>query len=133
MTDSRMLVLGVLSAVAVCVCAAGTAWSQDPVKVDPAHHKVEFENNKVRVLRITIGPHEKTAMHEHPASVAVFLKDQHARFTLPDGKQQESSTKAGDVVWEDAGAHVVENTGDAPAELILVELKAGGAHPVKKK
>jgi hypothetical protein len=23
--------------------------------------------------------------------------------------------------------------GDAPAELILVELKAGGAHPVKKK
>ena len=27
--------------------------AQDPVKVDPKHHKVEFEDNQVRVLRIT--------------------------------------------------------------------------------
>ena len=29
----------------------------DPLTVDPGHYKLEFENNQVRVLRVTIGPH----------------------------------------------------------------------------
>ena len=28
----------------------------DPVKVDPKHYKVEFENERVRVLRVSYGP-----------------------------------------------------------------------------
>jgi hypothetical protein len=32
---------------------AGVGLAQDPVKVDPKHPKVEFEDNQVRVLRIT--------------------------------------------------------------------------------
>ena len=47
----------------------------DPVKVDSKHYTVELENEKVRVLRIKYGPREKSAMHGHPASVAVFLND----------------------------------------------------------
>ena len=41
--------------------AAGLApaFAQDPVKIDPAHHKVELENADVRVLRITFGPGER--------------------------------------------------------------------------
>ena len=31
----------------------------DPVKVDSKHYTVEVENEKVRVLRIKYGPHEK--------------------------------------------------------------------------
>jgi quercetin dioxygenase-like cupin family protein len=46
--------------------------AQDPVQVDSKHYKVEFENEQVRVLRITYGPHEKSVMHEHPNAVAVF-------------------------------------------------------------
>jgi len=34
--------------------------SADPVKVDPKHYKVEMENDRVRVLRITYGPQEKS-------------------------------------------------------------------------
>ena len=37
--------------------------AQDAVAVDPAHHKVEFENDQVRVLRVTIAPGEKTPTH----------------------------------------------------------------------
>ncbi|MFL6351793.1 MAG: hypothetical protein ACJ74Z_08075 [Bryobacteraceae bacterium] len=33
---------------------------------------------------VKYGPHEKSVMHEHPASVAVFMTDATA-FTLPDG------------------------------------------------
>ena len=29
--------------------------AEDPVKVDPRHYKVEFENERVRVLRIKYG------------------------------------------------------------------------------
>jgi quercetin dioxygenase-like cupin family protein len=103
--------------------AAAMASAQDPVKVDPKHYKLEFENDKVRVLRINYGPHEKSVMHYHPGSVAVFLTEAHARFTTPDGKTQEPPVKAGDVQWTPAGKHLPENVGDKPFEVILVELK----------
>jgi len=97
--------------------------AQDPVKVDAKHYKVEFENDQVRVLRITYGPHEKSVMHQHPGSVAVFLADGQARFTLPDGKTQDAPIKAGATQWEASGKHLPENIGDKPFELVLVELK----------
>ena len=106
----------------VCL-AAGIARAQDPVKVDAKHYKVEFENDRVRVLRITYGPHEKSVMHHHPANVAVFLTDGQSRFTMPDGKTQDAPVKAGSVQWSEAGEHLPENVGDKPFELILVELK----------
>jgi quercetin dioxygenase-like cupin family protein len=100
------------------------AGAQDPVNVDSKHYKVEFENDQVRVLRVTYGPHEKSVMHAHPANVAVFLTDGQGRFTLPDGKTQEVPIKAGTVQWDGGGNHLPENTGDKPFELILVELKS---------
>jgi quercetin dioxygenase-like cupin family protein len=103
--------------------AGGAANAQDPVKVDAKHYKVEFENDSVRVLRITYPAHEKSVMHHHPNSVAVFLTDGKSQFTLPDGKTQDAPVKAGAVQWTDAGEHLPANVGDKPFELILVELK----------
>ena len=102
---------------------AGLALAQDPVKVDAKHYKVETENAQVRVLRIHYGPHEKSVMHAHPASVAVFLTDGSTRFTMPDGKTEDHTWKAGDIQWSAEGVHLPENLGDKPFELILVELK----------
>ena len=115
---------------ALMVLVVLPAMAQDPVKVDSKHYKVEMENTQVRVLRIQYGAHEKSVMHYHPASVAVFLTDGDTKFTLADGKTTESHAKAGQVVWEPAGKHLPENTGDKPLEIILVELK-GGRAPVK--
>ena len=115
---------------ALLVFVSYSAMAQDPVKVDSKHYKVEQENSQVRVLRIHYGAHEKSVMHEHPASVAVFLTDGDSKFTLPDGKTIESHFKPGQVMWEAAGKHLPENTGDKPFDLILVELK-GHAAPAK--
>lgn len=109
---------------ALWILSAVPVFAQDPVKVDPKHYKVEFENEQVRVLRIRYAPGEKSVMHEHPASVAVFLTDGQTKFTLPDGKTQLLPSKAGASVWEPAGRHLPENVGDKPFELILVELKS---------
>ncbi len=97
--------------------------AQDAVVADPKHYKVEFENDDVRVLRITYGPHEKSVMHEHPKNVAVFLTDGDGQFTMPDGKKIGWHSKAGTVQSDAGGKHLPENLGDKPFELILVELK----------
>jgi hypothetical protein len=110
--------------------SAMPAMAQDPVKVDSKHYKVEFENDQVRVLRITYGPHEKSVMHEHPANVAVFLTDASAKFTMPDGKSVAAQVKSGGVKWDAGGKHLPENVGDKPMEVILVELK-GSSHTPK--
>ncbi len=100
------------------------ALAQDPVVVDPGHYKVEFENDQVRVLRITYGPNEKSVMHYHPTAVGVFLDDMKVQFTLPDGQTVEDQGKAGEATWTEAGPHLPQNLTDQPFELILVELKS---------
>jgi quercetin dioxygenase-like cupin family protein len=109
---------------ALWIIHAVPASAQDPVKVDPKHYKVEFENEQVRVLRIQYGPGEKSVMHEHPASVAVFMTDGQVKFNLPDGKSRLAPAKAGATQWAAAEKHLPENVGDKPFEVILVELKA---------
>jgi quercetin dioxygenase-like cupin family protein len=123
--ELRALFLGIgfLALGGAGLLAGAVANAQDPVKVDAKHYKVEFENDSVRVLRITYLAHEKSVMHHHPNSVAVFLTDGKSQFTLPDGKTQDAPVKAGEVRWTDAGEHQPANVGDKPFELILVELK----------
>jgi quercetin dioxygenase-like cupin family protein len=95
----------------------------DPVKVDPKHYKVEFENESVRVLRISYGPGEKSVMHDHPNAVAIYLTDGTTRMTTPDGKSQDMPSKAGGTSWTPAGSHLPQNMGNKPLQVILVELK----------
>jgi quercetin dioxygenase-like cupin family protein len=95
----------------------------DPAVVDPDHYKVEFENDRVRVLRITYGPGEKSVMHEHPPDVAIFLTNLNIKFTFPDGRTEEVHGKAGETRWDAGGKHLPENLSDEPFEGILVEMK----------
>ncbi len=117
----------VLFAVLIFGFFAESALAQDPTIVDSAHYKVEFENEQVRVVRITYGPGEKSVMHEHPDSVEVFLTDQN-KFAFPDGKTEELTAKAGETNWVlGVKQHLPENIGDEPLELILVEMKVKSA------
>jgi quercetin dioxygenase-like cupin family protein len=97
--------------------------ADDPVKVDPKHYKVEFENDRVRVLRIRYGAGEKSVMHSHPESIAVFLTDAHGKFTYPDGKTEDINAKAGTVQYMDAHMHLPESRSKKSFEVIAVELK----------
>ena len=118
-----MRTLGVLAVSALFSLLLSASPAQDPVKVDAKHYKVVFENSQVRVLKITYAPGEKSVMHEHPDSVAVFLTDETVKFTTPDGKTEQASGKAGDAIWTAAGKHLPQNVSTKPLELILVELK----------
>ena len=109
------------------------ALAQDPVKVDGNHYKVEFENEQVRVLRIKVGPGEKSIMHQHPNAVAIFLTDVNGKFSFPDGTSQDVTSKAGEARWTPEITHMPENVGSQPFEVILVELKGKAPAPPSKK
>ena len=105
------------------VAYAQPGGNADPVKVDAKHYKVEFENESVRVLRVSYAPGEKSVMHYHPNSVAVYLSDSKTRMTTPDGKSQDMPGKAGTAAWAPAGSHLPQNVGDKRVEVVVVELK----------
>jgi uncharacterized RmlC-like cupin family protein len=96
------------------------------VIVDPAHYHVLVENEWIRAISLTVGPHEKLKMHKHPATwaVVVHLTDQDMRQFHADGTSRESHSKAGVVQWTPPdAAHQDENLSDKPFRLIRVELK----------
>ncbi|OFW29262.1 MAG: hypothetical protein A3J28_08575 [Acidobacteria bacterium RIFCSPLOWO2_12_FULL_60_22] len=91
--------------------AISAALAQDPVKVDPKHYKVEFENAQVRIMRVIRGPHEKSPLHEHPNYIAIYLTDG------PGGRKAKTAQ------WRDAIKHEEENATDKATETVVVELK----------
>ena len=116
-----------LHAVVLSLCLVPVLSAQNAVKTDPKHYTVISENAEVRILKIHYGAHEKSIMHSHPDSVAIFLTDSTFEFTLPDGKKESHTVKVGDAQFTPAGTHLPENTGDKGSELILVELKGKAA------
>lgn len=96
----------------------------DPLKVDPKHYKLEFENDQVRVFRVKFGPHESAPMHEHQLNrIMVYLTDAKVRVTSADGKMELTPRKAGDIAQGSAAKHSEENTTDQPVEVLVTELK----------
>ena len=98
-------------------------FAEDAVTADPEHYTVEFENDRVRIIRIKYGPGEKSVMHTHGPNASVFLSGGTVRMTLPDGTSEDVSAEVGVAIWSDGDEHLPENLGDAPLEVLLVELK----------
>lgn len=108
----------------VFVCLA-TACSvgQDPTRVEPKHYKLDFENDRVQVLSVHYGPHEKSVFHDHPGGVVVSLTEAHLRFTDETGKTREVFSKAGEVRWYPPFKHRVENLGDTTYDGVYIGVK----------
>jgi len=113
------------------------AVAQDPTKVEPRHYKLDFENEKVQVVSVHYGPHEKSAMHEHPGGVVVVLTAAHLQFTDENGKTREVFAKPGEVRWYPPFKHKVENLGNTTYDAVYVGIKgnvanANAAHDPKQ-
>ncbi len=118
-----LLVLALGIASLALTAQRGIPTIPDAVKGDPRHYSVEFENELVRVVRAKYGPGEKSVMHSHPASCAIFLGNQTFKFSGLDGITEDDSTRAGEVRCGDADVHLPENTGRDTAELVIIEFK----------
>jgi len=119
----------------VCL-AASLVLGQDPTKVEPKHYRLDFENERVQVVSVHYGAHEKSGLHEHPGGVVVSLTEAHLRFTDENGKVREVFSKAGEARWYPPFKHRVENLGDVPYEGLYIGIKGklatasnGGVEP----
>lgn len=108
------------------MCLLGTwAWAQDPLKVAGGNYKLIAENDDVRILEARLAPGAKTANHSHPALMAVILQPSVTKWTMPDGKTDQSAgdIKRGTVMSLPAQTHVSENIDKRPLKAILIEFK----------
>lgn len=112
-----------LCTAAIVCLAVNSSLAQDPTKVEPKHYKLLFENERVQVVSVHYGPHEKSEMHDHPGGVVVIVKGGHLRFTDQNGKVTESVARAGEARWFPPFKHKVENVGDEPYDAVYVGLK----------
>ena len=108
---------------ALLYLATVSALAQDPTKVEPKHYKLDFENDRVQVVTVHYGPHEKSALHEHPGGVVISLTEAHLRFTDENGKVREVFSKPGEARWYPPFKHRVENLGDTPYDAVYVGVK----------
>ena|SRR5260370_38836745 len=70
---------------AIMLTCAAAVYAQDPAKTDPAHFKVELENDRVRVLHVTVQPNTKIELHELDDAVVVPLSDYESTLKTTNG------------------------------------------------
>lgn len=115
----------------LAACLAGgpaTAWTVPVTEADPAHFKLELENDAVKVIRADWGPKESfSGMLEVGDVVAVRLVPANFRVTFPDGRSADRASNLGAALYSPAAKFGVENLQDHRVVSVLVELKGPGA------
>ena len=97
----------------------------DPVQVAPGNYRLLLENDRVRVLEMSLKSGQVDEMHSHPSETVYFVKGGQARIHLPDGGVAEVDLPDGHVMWHEAWTHRVENVGSSDIYAIIVENKDG--------
>lgn len=94
------------------------------MKTESKHYSLAFENETVQVVNVHYGPHEKSALHDHPGGVVVILTGGHLRFTDQNGTVREVFAKPGESRWFPPLKHKVENLGDTAVNSIYIGIKS---------
>ena len=107
--------------------AAGVAgWGQDLVVVAPGAAKVEFENARVRVVRLRMPAHTSSPMHDRPARVVIPLTANDVRIIRANGNVGTTRTSAFVPAWSEPTKRSVTNLAST-LENVIVELKTATA------
>ena len=88
------------------------------------HETIEFENDRVKVSRVKLDVREKRPARARKDRVIVYLTGAHHARTESNSKKEEFRRQGGEVIWRPASHHEIENLGDQPVEVLIVELKS---------
>jgi hypothetical protein len=106
-------------------------YSLDALTAAPGFHRLLFENERVRVLEVRIGPGQFVPVHTHRwpsmvyiASSSDFIRRDGEGELLFDSRTMGPSPATPTAQWTEAlPPHSVENIGKAEIFLITTELK----------
>lgn len=107
------------------------ALAQDAAQVNRRSYKVAFENEQIRVLEYLSRPGVGICgqgVHSHPDHLTVLLTAAKAK-VISGGKTLMAELKAGDVFWESASTHSVENVGGSGTRAYIIEMKGKNWQP----
>ncbi len=107
------------------------ALAQDAAQVNRRSYKVVFENEQVRVLEYRSRPGLGICgqgVHSHPDHLTLLLTDAKAKVSK-DGKTFVAENKPGDIFWDPAATHSVENVGGSGTRAYIIELKGKNWQP----
>ncbi|HMI08975.1 MAG TPA: hypothetical protein VK497_01080 [Candidatus Saccharimonadales bacterium] len=95
----------------------------DAVNIAPHLHAILFEDDKLRVLKVSVKPGDEAKMHWHPRNINYVLSAGKLGFTKPDGSSVDIDLSEGQVTSSVESSHEVKNIGDTIVETVQVELK----------
>ena len=96
---------------------------KDALAADPKHYKLEFENERMRVLRLTLKADEVVPVHDDRDALFVCLKECHIRLTRPGERSQDIHLQGGESRWIYADTRSEKNLSAQPLEMLVVETK----------
>jgi hypothetical protein len=97
---------------------------RDIVRVASARQvRVDFENDRTRVLRLTLAAGEKIPSHDDRAGVLVCIAGCRVRFSMPGGDTLDVELKAGETRWMPDTRRAARNLADGPLEMLYIESK----------
>ncbi|HUE22832.1 MAG TPA: hypothetical protein VMQ86_14195 [Bryobacteraceae bacterium] len=97
---------------------------RDPLTIDPKHYHLDFENEHVRAIRLTLKADEAVPVHDDVDALAVCIEECHLRFTRADGHIQDVHMESGETRWLYGDTHSAKNLNTNPMEMVLIEVKA---------
>jgi len=95
---------------------------RDVARLDPKHVRIDTENPRIRVLRITLAAAETLPLHDSRDGLLVCLTACSLALTNPVGYVREVKLEAGQNQWIPAERHKLATTAGA-VELLYIEAK----------
>src|SRR4051812_24742780 len=103
----------------------------DAVTASPRHHRLAFEDDRVRVLETIVLAGETTEVHTHafPAMLYVISGSEFVRrdaegAVMVDSRSAGIRLQPGQALWTGPlGPHSLENVGEQPIHIIATEMK----------
>jgi len=87
------------------------------------NYKLLFENPYTRVYEIRIPAGTREPQHTHHDRVVVCLSGAQLKHLMPDGREESSTLKSGEIAWRQGGTHIGQNLGKTDLWVIAVEPK----------
>jgi quercetin dioxygenase-like cupin family protein len=119
MKVSSLLLGAMFTAAAFGAQAQG---ARDAVAVDPTHHHVILENDRVRVFEVIADPGARSPMHTHEPLVLISMSKARSRMTMPNGETAIFDLNPGQVLWLEDAEHSWELLAGR-VHVIAVEIK----------
>lgn len=88
-----------------------------------SNYKLLFENRYTRVYDIRIAAGTNEPQHTHHERVVVCLSGAYLKHLMPDGREEPSTLKTGEIAFRRGATHIGQNLGNTDLWVIAVEPK----------